>query len=53
MFLLQSLVNVRYANGGRSSLNSNLKLLTTSVTFIEGKIRGSSEMTFQNSGNWP
>ena len=27
--------------------------LTASVTFTEGKIRGSSEMTFQNNGNRP
>jgi len=51
MFLLQSLVNVRWANGGSSSFNSNFKLLIASVTFIEGKIRGSSEMIFQSNGN--
>jgi hypothetical protein len=53
MFLLQSLVNVRCANGGSSSFNSNFKLLTASVTFIGGEIRGSSEMTSQNNGNRP
>ena len=50
MFLLHSLVNVRCTNGGSSSFNPNLRLLTASVTFIEGKIRGSSEITLQNNG---